>query len=61
MNINEKRNVEYKSIIKGLAPLITKHGKDKLRWALNRWAKTESHKKSLLKQKQEIEKELSRI
>lgn len=54
----EARNKNLKAILSSLSPVIKKHGKENVRWALNRWTRTEQLKNSLLKKKKEIEKEL---
>lgn len=54
----EKRDKLYKEILKSLSPLLKKHGKGTVRWALSRWIATEGKKNTLLKSKALVEKEL---
>lgn len=63
MSPAKKTALDYKAILKTLQLKIAveRHGETKVRWALNRWLKSEATKKRLLKRQDEIKQELEEI
>ena len=57
----EEREKLYFQVLRDLRPLEKKYSKGILRWALNKWTIAEGKKNSLLRQKREIEKELTTL
>lgn len=55
----QERAKKFNLILKEIKNLEKKFSKDEIRWALNRHARTESKKASLLKQKAQLDKELA--
>jgi len=51
----------YKEVLKNLKPMIKKYGIPKLRWALNRWIRTEAEKNYWRRQKEQAEEELGKF
>lgn len=57
----EAKERKYKAVVADLRKVITKHGREAVRWAMNRWTQTEAKRKRLTAQKAEIEKELNQL
>jgi hypothetical protein len=58
-----KNPQDYKLILRDLKikQAIDKYGEEKVRWAMNKWLKSEANRKRLLKRKSEVETELKEI
>ena len=55
----EQKDKLYAEIIIVLRPTIKKYGKENVRLAMQRWNRVERERRSLLKKKEEIEKQLA--
>lgn len=57
----KERGELYKEIIKAVMQVLKKYPIKDIRWALNKWAKTEATKARLKKEIEERKKELTNI